>query len=399
MRFSHLLLSPLFAASTMALLLLPQTVRAFGTATTTKTIIAAFSSSHHAKKTLPKFLGRSTFRAIRNKEVTIPLMSSSSSEEVTTEEIDWEQYHNKNNLNDQVFSAISGDGGIKVTAATVRNLVNEFMIMHSLTEVPIDALGRTATCSVLLSNGMQDEQVFQVSMNGDGPLRGIVAIANGKGEVRGYVGNPGIGSMSLQEAVGKGTVNVVKNHPDWPNPYNGITAIRDGDIDRDIGIYLAESEQRSCALAAATTVNGILCTSAGGYLVEQLPDCSEETMKRVETNLATLVEKDGTDKLPTGLLNTGVTPLEIAEIILDGLDMKPLQQIEPKAACHCTEERLFRAVRLLPKEEVDDILKKEEQIEARCQFCGKVYRMGPDEVAERFANAQGDPSKDSDMNL
>eukprot|EP00957_Ditylum_brightwellii_P055292 4190738-Ditylum_brightwellii.AAC.1 len=92
-------------------------------------------------------------------------MSSSSSEEVTTEEIDWEQYHNKNNLNDQVFSAISGDGGIKVTAATVRNLVNEFMIMHSLTEVPIDALGRTATCSVLLSNGMQDEQVFQVSMN------------------------------------------------------------------------------------------------------------------------------------------------------------------------------------------------------------------------------------------
>ena len=66
-----------------------------------------------------------------------------------------------------------------------------------------------------------------------------------------------LGQMTLEEAVGKGAVNVVKNHPDWPRPYNGITAIRHGDIDRDIGIYLAESEQRSCALAAATAPGAV----------------------------------------------------------------------------------------------------------------------------------------------
>jgi molecular chaperone Hsp33 len=44
-----------------------------------------------------------------------------------------------------------------------------------------------------------------------------------------------LGEMSLPEAVGKGSVQVVKNHPDWPRPYNGITAIRHGDIDRDVG--------------------------------------------------------------------------------------------------------------------------------------------------------------------
>jgi len=41
--------------------------------------------------------------------------------------------------------------------------------------------------------------------------------------------------VTLEEAVGKGAVQIVKNHPDWPRPYNGITAIRHGDIDRDIG--------------------------------------------------------------------------------------------------------------------------------------------------------------------
>ena len=106
-------------------------------------------------------------------------------------------------------------------------------------------------------------------LKGDGPLEGLFAVSNGKGELKGYVGStrnipP---NMALSEAVGTtGTLQIVKNHPDWPNPYNGVTEIVHGDIDRDVGIYLARSEQRSCALAAATTVQGILCTSAGGYV-------------------------------------------------------------------------------------------------------------------------------------
>jgi molecular chaperone Hsp33 len=224
-----------------------------------------------------------------------------------------------------------------------------------------------------------------------------LAISTGKGEVRGYVGSPMLGQIPLPEAVGKGSVQIVKNHPSWTNPYNGITAIRYGDIDRDVGIYLAESEQRSCALAAATSITGFLCKAAGGYLIEQLPNADQETLAKVQENLNKLVAKDGGDKLPTNLLLTGVTPLDIAEMILDGLDMQPLQEIKPTFICKCSEDRLVRALRLLPPEDVDDILDKEEKIEALCEFCGKVYRMGPDEIRKRFAEATGDPSKEDDF--
>jgi len=321
--------------------------------------------------------------------------SSSSSTAISKEVL--EKYGNPSNRDDQIFSAISANGELKVTAATTRNLVNEFMLQHTLTAVPADALGRAITCSLLLSNGMQPEQIFQLTVNCDGPLRNVVATANGKGEARGYVGNPGLGDMPLPEAIGKGTIQVVKNHPDWPNPYNGITAIEHRDVDRDVGIYLATSEQRACALAAATTINGILCTSSGGYMVEQLPGCSSETVAIVEQNLKTLTEKDGSGKLPTGLLVDGVTPLDICSMVLNGLDMQPLDQITPTPFCPCTEERLFRAVRLLGQEEVDDIVEKAETLEARCQFCGKVYRMSPDQVARKFAESTGDPSLDSDF--
>lgn len=307
------------------------------------------------------------------------------------------EYANESNRNDQLFSAISGDGSVKVTACTARNLMNDLMIMHTMTAIPADALGRTIICALLISNGMQPEQTCQITINSDGPLRGVVGISNGQGQVRGYVGSPMLGETQLSEAVGKGLVQVVKNHPDWPNPYNGITQIRHGDIDRDVGIYLAESEQRSCALAAATSINGILCTAAGGYLIEQLPDASPDSLKRVEQNLETLVKQDGGDTLPTNLLLNGVTPVEIAEIILDGLGMQPLQQIEPKFECHCSSQRLVRALRLLPREEVEDILESQQKIEARCEFCGKQYEMGPEAIRAELDNATGDPALDNDF--
>lgn len=306
-------------------------------------------------------------------------------------------YSNRNNKDDQVFSAMSACGGIKVAVATTRNLVNDLMIMHTMNAVPADALSRAVTCSLLMSNGMQKEQTLQITFQGDGALRGVFVTANGGGGVRGYVGNPRLDQIPLNEAVGIGSVQIVKMHPDWPNPYNGITAIRNGEIDIDLGAYLAESEQRSCALAAATSINGILCTSAGGYIVEQLPGCDPETMKKVEENMQKLVVKDGGDKIPSNLLLDGVTPYMMAEQLLDGLDMQPLSQIKPEIFCKCNEERLIRSVRLIPRQEIDIILSDHGRIEAKCEFCSTVYSLDSERVIEILNNADDDPSVYKDI--
>jgi molecular chaperone Hsp33 len=316
-------------------------------------------------------------------------------------------YGNPRNHRDQVVSAISGEGGIKVTAVTARNLLNEVMLMHSLSTVAADALGRTIMCSILLSNGIPDEQTLQISIRTTGPLRGVLATCNGLAQVRGYVGTPRLASslsssgsaasssstttkdgFSLQDAIGRQSVlQIVKNHPKWKRPYNGYTIARYGDVDRDVGIYLAESEQRSCALAAGLAFDDhqLMCTAAGGYLIEQLPGVTIEETTLVERNLAELVQRNGRDTtLPTNLLVQGNTPLDLIQIILKDLNMKPLQQITPRYQCQCSPERLVRSLRLLPRPEVEDILLKQEQIEARCEFCGKVYRMGPSEVREKL---------------
>jgi hypothetical protein len=76
------------------------------------------------------------------------------------------EFRNENNRDDQVFSAMSKDGSVKVTACTVRNLINDMMIMHTMTATPSDALGRTVVCALLMSNGIQPEQTVQLTVNG-----------------------------------------------------------------------------------------------------------------------------------------------------------------------------------------------------------------------------------------
>jgi molecular chaperone Hsp33 len=316
----------------------------------------------------------------------------------------FDPYRNPNNVNDIVVAALSPCGGCKITACTVRNLMNEMISSHSMNSVPADVLGRLVVCSLLISNGMQYDQTLQISVDSDdGPLQGAMVVCSGGGtQVRGYVGNPSLNGFTRSEAVGKsGTVQIVKNHPSWPNPYNGITRLQTGDIDIDVGIYLAESEQRSCALAAATVITSdtVLCRAAGGYLVERLPGCSEEAIRTVEQNLAALLKND--EDALSNLLLQGVTPLELIFQIFHGMSddntVIPLGYVSPSFLCPCTEDRLLRSLRLLPPSEVEEIIAKHDAIEARCHFCGKLYRLEPDEVRQKFALAKGDPSKDVDL--
>lgn len=59
------------------------------------------------------------------------------------------------------------------------------------------------------------------------------------------------------------TKQVVRNHPDYQRPYTGITALKTGEVAYDAAAYLADSEQKSCAIAAGcfVTVSVVLCCS------------------------------------------------------------------------------------------------------------------------------------------
>ena len=45
---------------------------------------------------------------------------------------------------------------------------------------------------------------------------------------------------------------------------------------------------------------------------------------------------------------------------------------------------------LLPRDEIQDILDQNDKIEARCEFCSRLYSLGKDEIAAHFSRVDAE---------
>jgi molecular chaperone Hsp33 len=85
------------------------------------------------------------------------------------------------------------------------------MNRHKMAPTATAALGRTLLGAALLGAYRKEEEQIQIQFRGDGPLGGILAVADTKGQVKGKVGNPEAdpplrpdGKLAVGAAVGQG---------------------------------------------------------------------------------------------------------------------------------------------------------------------------------------------------
>lgn len=306
---------------------------------------------------------------------------------------------------DELVCALSADGSISAKAVTTTELVAETSRLQGLGGLACAALGRAVTCTILVADGIEPEEQFQVNFRGDGPLRGVLALCNGKLEARGYVGNPAVtlppnamGKFDVGAGVGKGTLQVVrtKNLPgeEFASPYTSFTEIKTGEVPEDINWYLADSEQREGALAAGVFVQGTddgvdrngkqlggaKVLASGGWYVQLLPFADDAAVEQLQKNLAAMANRS-----PTTMIREGLSPEAVVNLLLDGLDPQILNRRYPpklSESCPCCDARVYRTLRLLPQSEIDDIVEKNEEIEIKCEFCGKRYEMTPQQITD-----------------
>ena len=245
--------------------------------------------------------------------------------------------------------------------------------------------------AILVAHGIKDQETLQLTFQGDGLAKGVMAISDGVCNVRGWIGNsdlddlkdPETGKVNIKAAVGKGTLQVVKMHPSWRIPYNGVVEIASGEVAPDVAFYLAASEQRNTAIGVGLSVENGEVKSAGGWILEMLPGSEEESVDQVEVNLAMLQERR--QSLDPGQLFAGdkaMNPSDLVMALLDGLGVGVAEETTPKYRCTCSKEKVYRAIRLMSVEEVDDILAKEGRIVATCEFCNEEYSLERKDVAE-----------------
>ena len=279
---------------------------------------------------------------------------------------------------------------VSVMCIDTTELVEEARKIHDLTPTVTAAAGRALTVAAMMAYLETKELTdsITIQIKGTGPIGGMVLITGLENEkqanVRMYVKNPYVelplkpnGKIDVGEAVGhQGYLNVIKQNELTNSNYNGLIPLVSGEIAEDFTEFFAKSEQKPTALALGVLVNKDGVKRAGGYIINPMPDVTEEDISKIEEAIKNA-------KPISEMLDEGITLEEIAKIVTGDENIEILEQdLDVIYKCNCSKEKIENGIISLGKEEISKIIEEDGKLEAECHFCHKKYNFSLEELKE-----------------
>lgn len=275
------------------------------------------------------------------------------------------------NMKDYLQKAYCFDGTVRIYAAITTNICKTAQENHNLWPTSCAALGRCLTMAAIMSCTYKAQEHLTIKVCGDGPI-GQITLEATDGKVRGFVHNPGVylsynnGKLNVGDAVGhNGYIEVIKDLH-MRQPFSSTCELVSGEIAEDFTYYFAKSEQIPSAVGLGVSfTTDSKVQAAGGFLIQIMPGCKEETLNQLEKKLASL-------KSCSKMIEEGYSAIQMIEEITEG-NYTLLEERELTFFCPCSKERFARGLKSLGKEELSDILNTDHKASVTCNFCNKTY--------------------------
>jgi molecular chaperone Hsp33 len=258
-----------------------------------------------------------------------------------------------------------------------------------------DTLGEAVAASLLLAATVKFEGVLSLQLQGDGPVRLMLAQCTSGLGVRGLAryrdgdygggrGGVGTGTDPHQTAdlIGTGNLTVTLETDDGSQRYQGIVPISGQRLGESLQVYFENSEQLPTRLWLHADASG-----ASGMLLQKLP---------------TAHTSPGADAVPDAavddawrrvqLIGDTLTPDELrtladAEILHRLFNEDDVRLFEPAPVyfrCRCSRERVGGMLQGLGEAETRSVLAERGEVEVRCDFCNRAYVFDAVDVARLF---------------
>lgn len=282
----------------------------------------------------------------------------------------------------KLITALSKNKEVRIYMANTTELVEEARHLHDLSPVSCAAFGRMLTGTVMM--GMMskiEEEKITVQIRGNGEIRSMVAVADIHGHVKGYLSNPlaethinAQGKLDVGGAVGQTGELIVIRDIGLKEPFVGRSELVSGEIAEDFAQYFAVSEQTPSAVGLGVLLDpkGFV-KHAGGFIVQLLPDATDETISQLESNLKDV-------KSVTEFFEQGLDVQMIAGQILAGLGLDEMEQYDLSYKCDCSKEKMYTALKSIGKSELNTLLMEDGQAELSCHFCNSKYMFEGEEL-------------------
>ena len=282
---------------------------------------------------------------------------------------------------------------VRMLMATTTDLVREARDIHQTSPVSTAALGRLLTGAAMMGYMMKgDKDVLTLQIKGDGPIGGVLVTADSAARVKGYVNQPIVdiplkanGKLDVSGAIGRGTLNVIKDLG-LKDPYNGQIELVSGEIAEDLTYYFASSEQTPSVVALGVLVDvDYTVKHSGGFILQLMPDCSDEVIGIIENNLKDLPSV-------TRMMDQGMDEVAIVNRVMDGLNPIVRDEITPEYFCNCSKERVEKALITIGVKDLEELIEEGENIDMSCHFCNTHYEFSIQELEEMVSELKGNKS-------
>lgn len=293
-------------------------------------------------------------------------------------------------MEDYIIRATAAGETVRAFAITSTELTAEAREIHHTFPVVTAALGRLLSAGAMMGSMMKgDGDKLTLLMKGDGPIGQLTVTVDSHGNVKGFPAEPSVdiplkraGKLDVGGAIGRGTLTVIMDLG-LKEPYNGQVEIQTGEIGDDLAYYFTVSEQTPSAVGLGVMVDTDSSVKhAGGFIIQMMPDVSDETIAAVEAKL------DGAEPVTT-MMDNGMSPEDILEYYLGDLDLKINEKLPVRFHCDCSKERVAGALATLSKADLDEIINDGEEIEVKCYFCNSAYKFQVEELKEMLESREG----------
>ena len=279
---------------------------------------------------------------------------------------------------------------VSIMCIDTTELVEHIRKTHDLTPTVTAAAGRVATVASMMAHLEIKELTdnITIQIKGTGPIGSMVAVSSLENKkmanVKMYVQNPHVelpqkpnGKIDVGGAVGaEGYLNVIKQNELTNSNYNGLIPLVSGEIAEDFTEFFAKSEQKPTALALGVLVNKDGVKRAGGYIINLMPDATDEEISKIEESLKIA-------KPISEMLDDEMSLEDIARIVTGDECVEILEQdLDVIYKCNCSKEKIERGIISLGKEEISKIIDEDGKLEAECHFCHKKYNFSIEERKE-----------------
>jgi len=284
-------------------------------------------------------------------------------------------------MGDYLIKALAFNNECRIYAAKTTLMVEEARKRHQTLRTASAALGRTMTATAMMGAMLKGEERLSVAINGNGPVGKIIVNANSHGEVAGYIENPQVhlplnekGKLNVKGAVGTDGNLLVTKDLGLKDLFTGQAPIVSGEIGEDFTYYFAVSEQTPSAVnvGVLTNTEDDTILASGGFIIQMLPNASEETISFLENKLGEL-------EAISSMILKGMTPEEIIETITEG-SHEIVEKLGLEFKCDCSRYKLSRAIAALGEDEITSMIEEGKEVHTNCNFCNQEYIFDVEEL-------------------